>query len=186
MRSAAKRWGLRATTTLLSAVACSGLVACGGSADTTAPQPSVEPEPSRSAATVAQPSAPHATVVLAPSQVGASTVVPPTAPEVCPLDSLAIEAMPGSATSAPVVVVFRNETSTRCEVDLGRAWADAYDVEPSAWLAPGAEAELWGEGRACAAGQTAEWPLTVNGEAVTLALPTGAPCDVVPVAFFPR
>lgn len=123
---------------------------------------------------------------LAPSQRAQPTVPPPTVPDHCTLDSLAIDASLGTASSAPVVVVFGNVSRARCEVDLGTVWATEHSVEPSVWLEPGAEAELWGAGESCPAGRAAEWALTVNGEDVALALPAGAPCDVVPTAFFPR
>jgi hypothetical protein len=121
---------------------------------------------------------------LAPSQVAQPTVPPPTVPGRCDAAALDVAARLGNGADEPAVIVrFTNAGSVECEIDLGTEWAITHGVEPSVWLAPGASADLWGDGSACAA--EAAWPLEVNGIAHVVALPAGAPCDVVPTAFFP-
>lgn len=123
---------------------------------------------------------------LAPSQLSHPTVAPPAAPGRCEPAALHVAAVLGdrAAGDPAVIVTFTNAGSVECELDLGTEWAIAHDVEPSVWLAPGAAADLWGDGPACAS-STREWPLEVNGLVQLVALPLGAPCDVVPTAFVP-
>jgi hypothetical protein len=123
---------------------------------------------------------------LAPSQVSQPTVAPPPTPGRCDPAALRVAATlgEGAAGDPGVIVTFTNVGSVECEVDLGIEWAIAHGVEPSVWLAPGASADLWGEGSACAS-DAVEWPLEVNGSVQSIRLPAGAPCDVAPTAFFP-
>ena len=123
---------------------------------------------------------------LAPSQLAHPTVAPPTAPGRCEPAALHVAAVLGdrAAGDPAVIVTFTNAGSVECEVDLGTEWAITHDVEPSVWLQPGAAADLWGDGPECDS-PSPEWPLEVNGRVRSVALPPGAPCDVVPTAFFP-
>ena len=123
---------------------------------------------------------------LAPSQLAHPTVAPPPAPGRCELAELHVAAALGdpAAGDPAVIVTFTNTGPVECEVHLGTEWAIAHDVEPSVWLPPGASADLWGDGPECDS-PTPEWPLEVNGRPRSVALPAGAPCDVVPTAFFP-
>ena len=121
---------------------------------------------------------PATTIDLAPSQITASTVVAPPAPDACDPDDVTTQAVAG--VDAEVVVLFTNTGEVECEVSLGESWARAHDIEPDVWLAPAATAELWGE---CAGASAAAWDLVVNDEPRAVAL--NAPCDPVPVAFFP-
>jgi hypothetical protein len=123
---------------------------------------------------------------LAPSQLSHPTVAPPPAPGRCDQAALHVAAAlgDGGAGDPAVVVTFVNAGSVECEVDLGTEWAITHGVEPSVWLAPGASADLWGDGSDCES-EVPEWPLQVNGILQFVDLPAGAPCDVVPTAFFP-
>lgn len=87
--------------------------------------------------------------VLAPSQIAASTAVPPPTPPACTAADLELRtaairptpAGPGETTIDAVIRV-RNVSDTWCEPDIGRSPRLDPRIEPDVWLQPGDTADL--------------------------------------------
>lgn len=163
----------RLTATLTALVVCAAS-ACGGSDDTT----------------VAVTTTVLASV-LAPSQVSAATVPPPTAPARCDpaLVSSRVVAGDGGVGAPDQVVELRNEGDHECDVDISATENAVAEMEPSVRLEPGEVGVAWVvAANACDSSPAEELVdelvLDVNGERRVVELLEPSPCGVEVIAFF--
>ena len=131
-----------------------------------------------------------ATVVatdLAPSQLDASTVPPPTLVPACTAE--AVDVVPGdSVDGVDQVVDLLNRGSVRCDVDIGGTANASADIEPSVVLGPGEIGHVWVSDRGGCDRATAdphvEFDVVVNGVVHPLVTTFVAYCGVELWAFF--
>jgi hypothetical protein len=133
------------------------------------------------ATTAATPAGTNPTATaLAPSQVSASTVAPPSGVPACDVEELRFAA--GDA-----VVLIRNAGAIRCEVDVSQSPNRDPLMEPSIWIDGGDEGELavepTDEGCAQPANLTSV-DLVVNGQPVTAPVSLPATCSATLIAIY--
>ena len=124
---------------------------------------------------------------LAPSQVDASTVPPPTL--VRPCASEAVDVVAGDRVDGvDQVVDLINRGSVRCDVDISGTANASADIEPSVVLGPGEIGHVWVSDRGGCDRTTAdpqvEFDVIVNGAVYPLATTFVAYCGVELWAFF--
>ena len=124
---------------------------------------------------------------LAPSQLDASTVPPPTLVPACA--PAAVDVVPGDRVDGvDQVVDLVNRGSVRCDVDInGTAHASA-DIEPSVVLGPGEIGHVWVSDRGgcdrTMADPQVEFDVVVNGVVYPVVTTFVASCGVELWAFF--
>jgi len=129
---------------------------------------------------------------LAPSQVAASTVPPPTAPGLCDplrIGLAVVEPESESSVDQPdQLVELVNVSEDECEVDISRTERASPEMEPSVRLAPGAIGLVWIEAvetcDAPSADPLEEIVLDVNGVEQSVTLTFSPRCGAEVTAFF--
>jgi hypothetical protein len=119
---------------------------------------------------------------LAPSQVAASTVAPPSSVPPCDVRELEFTA------SAEMTIVIHNAGPAECEVDVSESPNRDPLMEPSVWLHPDADAELTvaTDDSSCKHPATVtRVDLVVNGEPVEAPVRLPATCGATLTAIYP-
>jgi hypothetical protein len=127
---------------------------------------------------------------LAPSQIAASTVPPPTLPDLCDPDEVGVEIVePDGGIGQPDQIIdLVNEGDRECDVDISATGGAAAEMEPSVRLAPEGIGHVWVEGQddcdeTLADPEVEVW-LDINGDDRPVDLIFVSPCGVELVAFF--
>jgi len=127
---------------------------------------------------------------LAPSQIAAPTVPPPTQPDWCDPDDVGVEVVePGDGVGQPDQIIdLVNEGVRECDVDISATGGAAVEMEPSVRLTPGGVGHVWVEGQddcdeTLADPEVRLW-LDINGDDRPVDLIFISPCGVELVAFF--